>query len=192
MERRANPNSRLQMVNDMEAKASERGLLNEELAGIFSKMRRLSVSTGSGWDNTTGETELLLADPAMRGQVEWTKEQERKNEKLSEKIETINNLKELAVERGKEEELAPVIAKMERLARDDTEVLSEVVGLKNSAYESLTMGFRGDEDRAYYRYMDEKPAWFVPTNYKEDSRYKELLALVAVLQLVAQWAGRLV
>lgn len=175
-ERRANPNSRLQMVNDMEAKASERGLLNEELAGIFSKMRRLSVSTGSGWDNTAGGTELLLADPAMRGQVEWTKDQERQNEKLSGKLETINNLKELAVERGKEEELAPVIAKMERLARDDTEVLSEVVGLKNAAYESLTMGFRGDEDRAYYRYMDEKPAWFVPTNYKEDSRYKELLA----------------
>jgi hypothetical protein len=175
-ERRTNPNPSLQKISEMEAEASSRGLLNEELSGIFSKMRKLAVATGSGWDNVSEGTELRLADPAMRGQVEWTKENKRKHEKVATNLETINNLRELSVEQGKEEEMAPILSKMERLAKDDTEVMSEIVGFKNAAYESLTMGFRGDEDRAYYRFMDEKPPWFVPTNYKEDPRYKALLA----------------
>ena len=97
-------------------------------------MRKLAVATGSGWDNVSEGTELRLADPAMRGQVEWTKENKRKHEKVATNLETINNLRELSVEQGKEEEMAPILSKMERLAKDDTEVMSEIVGFKNAAY----------------------------------------------------------
>ena len=67
---------------------------------------------------------------------------------------------------------------MRRKAVDDLEVGSELEGAFNAGYETLTLGFKGDETRALDRYIKEQDDIFFvpPKNYKETPEYQAILA----------------
>lgn len=167
---------RLAEITRLEEQAAGLGL-SEQLADNFARMRRKAVSTGSAWDKENEELDVGLAGRGQRGAAE-KKRRDKERAKAEEKLSEISFLEEQAKELGIYDKLETNFAAMRRKAVDDLEVGSELTGAFNAAYESLTLGFKGDEHRALNRYIKEQDDIFFvpPKDYKESPEYQAILA----------------
>ena len=152
---------RLARVAELEEQSIQLGTA-EALSENFAALRRMAVATGSGWDEQDDDLDGQLVEKDLRSQANQ-KDREKREAKAQEDLDKIANLEAQSKELGTYEKLKPNFASLRRQAVDDLEVGSELAGIKNAAYETLTLGFKGDESRAFDRYVAQQDnIFFVP------------------------------
>lgn len=167
---------RLDRIAELEAQSVQLGTA-EALSENFASLRRMAVATGSGWDEQDDDLDGQLVEKDQRSQA-YEKDREKREAKAEKDLAKIAELEAQSRELGTYEKLRPNFESLRRQAVDDLEVGSEIAGLKNAAYETLTLGFKGDESRAFDRYVSEQnDIFFVPPKgYKEAPEYQAILA----------------
>lgn len=167
---------RLARIAELEEQSIQLGTA-EALSENFATLRRMAVATGSGWDKQDDDLDGQLVEKDLRSQANQ-EDRKKREAKAQEDLDRIANLEAQSKELGTYEKLKPNFAALRRQAVDDLEVGSELVGLKNAAYETLTLGFKGDEYRAFDRYVAQQDNIFFvpPKDYKNTPEYQAILA----------------